>query len=429
MIELAKDGENPLLSSATNSSITANADENKNIVNATRSAGLSVIEVFRGNKKVFLAPYKIDIFPGGSDYILNTDEAFIEYNVVDGGSEFSIDNTTVLSDSFRLVDTEDINISLDNRSIESYEFIQAGDVNKIIVENSTTNLPSDDARKRKVVLLDSSSQALAHFTMNWEQEGYELSLSVDDFIQPFSEADRTADNIDCSISNLSFDKDVELTQPSTSPSASKPLVTLYTRNNQVEACVDLSGMNEANQIKDTSNKEHTSMSFGFPIKVYISRLSQLQTLTTRVNLGVSQQGKAGPSFQFRGGYSADAKYYGDDVSQDMVTFPDSVTGEPLYYYVNRGSTKDKKGRDLNATGSPTADYISGIEPGNSSYPAYWVNVENVLQPTATSLLLADDILVKKGIVVGIAMMVVRRCCFWFYCKPIRAPIYKRRYKR
>lgn len=390
MIELAKDGENPLLSSATNSSITANADESKNIVNATRSAGLSVIEVFRGNKKVFLAPNKITL--NSSTFTLDTSVGYIKYTG-------DYDTSSIIT-SFSLQDTEGETIAITNSSIENFESITSDSATELIVENSTTNLPSDDARKRKVVLLNSSGQALAHFTLNWRQEGYELSLSVDDFIQPFSQADQTADNIDCSIANLNFDRDVNLTEPSTSPSASKPLVTLYTRNNQVEACIDLSGMNEANQIKDTSNKEHTSMSFGFPVKVYISRLSQTQTLTTRINLGVSQQGKAGPSFQFRGGYSPDAKYYGDDVSQDMVTYKGPNDTEPKFYYVNRGFTKDNGGYD--STTSSNADYIRGLAPGTSSPKQYWNQIENELQPTATSLLLADDILVKKGIVVGIA---------------------------
>lgn len=394
MIELAKDGENPLLSSATNSSITANADESKNIVNATRSAGLSVIEVFRGNKKVFLAPNKIVFTRGSNNYefTLDTTVAYIKYT----GSFSSVTEPN----SFSLKDTENNPITIANSSIENFESISSSTATQLIVENSTTNLPSDDARKRKVVLLNSSDEALAHFTMNWEQEGYELSLSVDDFIQPFSQTDQTADNIDCSIANLSFDKDVALTQPGTSPSASKPLVTLYTRNNQAEACIDLSGMNEVNRIKDTSGDEHTSMSFGFPVKVYISRLSQLQTLTTRMNLGVSQQGKAGPSFQFRGGYSADAKYYGDDVSQDMVTYQGPSDPEPKFYYVNRGFTKGNGGYD--STTNSSANYIRGLAPGTTSPKVYWNQIENELQPTATSLLLADDILVKKGIVVGIA---------------------------
>lgn len=394
MIELAKDGENPLLSSASNSSITANADESKNIVNATRSAGLSVIEVFRGNKKVFLAPNKITFTRGSNNYTftLDTTVAYIKYT----GSFSSVSEPN----SFSFADTQNNPITIANSSIENFESISSSTATQLIVENSTTNLPSDDARKRKVVLLNSSGEALAHFTMNWEQEGYELSLSVDDFIQPFSSVDQSADNIDCSIANLSFDKDVALTQPSTSPSASKPLVTLYTRNNQVEACIDLSGMNEVNRIKDTNGDEHTSMSFGFPVKVYISRLSQLQTLTTRMNLGVSQQGKAGPSFQFRGGYSADAKYYGDDVSQDMVTYQGPSDTEPKFYYVNRGFTKANGGYD--STTNSSANYIRGLAPGTTSPKVYWNQIENELQPTATSLLLADDILVKKGIVVGIA---------------------------
>ena len=408
IIELAKDGENPLVSALTNSSVTGNADESKNIVNATRGAGLSEIEIFRGNKQVFLAPNRINFSKSGTSFpfVLDTTVNYIKYD--------GIMNASTAPDSFSLKDTEGNGITVSNSEISNYESISLNNMNaaSLIVENTTTFLPSDDARKKKMVLLNSANQPVAHFTLNWSQEGYNVSLSEDDFIQPFSAVDSAADDIDCSVANLNFDKDVGTTEPATplTPAATKPLVTLYTRNNSVEACIDLSGMNELNAIKDTNGKIHTSMSFGFPVKVYINKLSQLQTLVPRMNLGISQQGKAGPSFQFRGGYTPEARYFGDDVSQDMVSWEVTVAGQKdtKFYYVIRGATSQggtNKGYD--STTQQTTDYIRGISPAaldgsqSAQQEQYWQEIDNVLQPTATSLLLADDILVKKGIVVGI----------------------------
>ena len=408
IIELAKDGENPLLSALTNSSVTGNADESKNIVNATRGAGLSEVEIFRGNKKVFLAPNKITLSKSGTNYVFTLDTT-VNYIKYDG-----IMNASTAPDSFSLKDPEGNDITISSSAINNYESISLSDVNatSLIVENTTTFLPSDDARKKKMVLLNNSSQPVGHFTLNWHQDGYDVSLSEDDFIQPFSAVDSAANNIDCSVSNLNFDKDVGATEPATplTPAANKPLVTLYTRNNSIEACVDLTGMNEKNAIKDTSGNEHTSMSFGFPIKVYINKLSQVQSLVPRMNLGISQQGKAGPSFQFRGGYTPESKYFGDDTSQDMVSWEVTVSGNNVtrFYYIIRGSTSQggvSKGYDSST--QQTANYISGITPAaldgtqSAQQEQYWQEIDNVLQPTATSLLLADDILVKKGIVVGI----------------------------
>lgn len=409
IIELAKDGENPLLSALTNSSVTGNADESKNIVNATRGAGLSEIEIFRGNKKVFLAPNKITLSKSGTNYVFILDTT-VDYIKYDG-----VMNASTAPTSFSLQDPENSPITISSSEINNYESISLNNMtaDRLIVENTTTFLPSDDARKKKMVLLNSASQPVGHFTLNWHQDGYDVSLSEDDFIQPFSAVDSAANDIDCSVTNLNFDKDIGATEPATplTPAADKPLVTLYTRSNSVEACVDLTGMNEKNAIKDTGGNEHTSMSFGFPIKVYINKLSQLQSLVPRMNLGISQQGKAGPSFQFRGGYTPEAHYFGDDTSQDMVSWEVTVAGqkETNFYYVIRGATSQggtNKGYDSST--QQTTNYIRGIAPADldgtqstQQQKQYWQEIDNVLQPTATSLLLADDILVKKGIVVGI----------------------------
>jgi len=398
IVELTRDGKDQLLIAAANNSMTVNIDGNKLVSGANSSSGDSEITFFRGDTEIFLAPQTIKV--GTEDFVINRSRNYIEYNLGD----YSVTET---EPSFEIIPyTGATNI---NATVSAWTHIKDGTADRIVVENSALSLglDSSDAKVKRVVLVDDNDAPLAHFSLSWTQNSLTKSLSSSDFIKPLS--NRT-DAITASVDDFNFAQtyNTNYSEP-TAPNNNTVKVAAHQQSERIKTKIDLSHMNGTGKMTSGAGTAVSFVSFNFPFKVYVPEISTVIDLSINRTVATSEAGAAGPSFVYRGGYSASEQYYGTSDSQDVVKF--SNGGSENFYIVQRNATRgasnETKGTLVNPA-DPSGlryDYIIGVPPTDDATPpninsSYW-QATNSLEPTATNLLLADDILVKRGIVVGI----------------------------
>lgn len=390
IVELTRDGKEKLLISAANNSMTVNIDSNKLISGANASSGDSIINFFRGDVEIFLAPKTVKI--GGASFNIDKTKNYIKYD-----GSLAVTSTKPSNNKAVIYGTQE-----QDATISDWSYIQNGTADRVIVENASVQLGLDSSDpKRKRVVLANGTTPLAHFTLSWEQNNLTKSLSSSDFIKPLT---TSTNSITASVNSFNFAQTYgeNYSEPSVANNNTVK-VAAHQESARIKTRVDLSHMNEVGRMTSGAGTSVSFVAFNFPFDVYVPEISTTVSLSVSRTVATSEAGAAGPSFVYRGGYSNSEQYFGTSESQDVVKFSDGA-----FYFVQRNATLgiDNSLKGMDATNNnAAASFIKGVPPTDNANPpnintSYW-QVTNSLEPTATNLLLADDILVKRGIVVGI----------------------------
>jgi len=366
VIENVADGVNPFWVTSKNQNMIVSATDTGKMSIPGTSDGEAEVNVYRGNKEVFLAPKKIKI--GSNVFTLNAGSAAFEYT--GGGVAINAEVDTVE------LEWED---GIKGAGDENFKKIKNGTPTMVRVSRGGDSFPRNtDNQKRHVVILDNGGDVLQFGDFSVQNTGIMdgSKFSQTDFIAwPSGAADIA-------------------TRPTNLSSSSYNSL-------EIESGKSVTGVNEyrlasnfaladGEQLLTATGGKLDIAGIITTVYIYDNKLGIRAETSFERSVGLAKTGAPGPSFAYRGEYSPFRYYRGDDQRIDVVKYTDPTGVLPVKHY-----------KAISASG-PAGTVGNTTFPGAKAPPnsTYWDNF-NELQSTATDLLLASDVFVKRGIVTGI----------------------------
>jgi len=373
VIEVAAGGVSPFWVTSDNQNMILAADFTGKISFATATEGLGEVNVYRGNEEIFLAPKSITLNGDAFD-LSNTLGSILKYEKANASAL-----TTAVSSVGLTWEA-----SLKAATQVSFEQVQDGTPDVVRISASGDSFPQGvDNQKRHVVIMD-GSRVLQFGDFKIDNTS-EPDLDGSYFAQTnfIAWPDPTTTNgVDADITKRPADLD---------QGADKSFTAL-----EINSGSGLSGFSDyrlvsnfgiSNEGRLSTNNGNTLISIAgmtTKVRIYDNQLGVSSEGSFERTVGLSKTGAPGPSFAYRGEYSPFKHYKSDTERIDVVKYT-SPDGASSSYY-----------RALLESG-PSVNGVGVKAPGVNDW---WAGF-NELQSTATDLLLASDIFVKKGIVTGI----------------------------
>ena len=370
VMEIAADGVDPFWATSDNQNLVVAASAEGNMEFATNE-GKADVSVYRGNKEIFLAPKRIQISTDGTTYTTFT------LSDIAGSNEHD-DRTDTISKVFEYkgilsgLNSKVTHVRIGNEATggvelagsTAFEKTTNGNADTIRISKGGDSFHRKDNQKRHVLILNGDTVLqYGDFTLPspWPAES------------KFSQTDFTAWPINadaalyCTAANGARGP-LNLISGSAGVGAESQKLTsnFDLADGKILMDEDSNAVNTAGMITS--------------VYVYDNLLGIRSKVTFERKVGMSKTGAPGPSFAYRGEYSPFKSYRGDSQRIDVVKYTNPANQSTKWYKAKQAS--------------------SGVAPTDAADDQYWGSF-NELQSTATDLLLAGDVFVKRGIVAGI----------------------------
>jgi hypothetical protein len=366
VMEIASSGANPFWGTSNNQNIVVAATADGNMQFGD-DEGKADVNIYRGNKEIFLAPKRIQISTNGSSgsYTTFTLKKYTNRTLtISNVFEYEGVLNSLSSEVTHVkIGKEATDTTVDATLSESFEKTTNGNADTIRISKGGDSFHRKDNQKRHVLIL-AGDTVLQHgdFALPSGANGpwpAESKFSQTDFIA-WPEA-----------------VDVVARSPGLQASSYDSLA-VGSHNQRLTSNFDLAN-NEL--LKNSSGVDINTAGMITTVYIYDNLLGIRSKTTFERNVGMSKTGAPGPSFAYRGEYSPFKSYKANTQRIDVVQYTNPADPTDVDYY--------KAKRDN-----------QGVAPTDDNANDDWAGF-NELQSTATDLLLAGDVFVKRGIVAGI----------------------------